>query len=70
MNSWVLGILIAMAVAFVGLTVGSFIVEQQRSPQPVLLVEVVELPGDRFVECIRPVHARGVTCNWEAANAD
>lgn len=41
-----------------------------RPPAPVLLVEAVELPGDRFVECVRPLSGRGVTCNWEAADAD
>lgn len=40
------------------------------TPQPALLVEIVELPGDRFVECVRPLSGRGVTCNWEAADAD
>lgn len=43
---------------------------ERPPPHPALLVEIVELPGDRFVECVRPLSWRGVTCNWEAANAD
>lgn len=63
-------ILVALTIAGGGIGLFYAVTAESRPPQPVLLVEIVELPGDRFVECVRPLSGRGVACNWEAADAD
>ena len=63
-------ILVALAIAGAGIGLFYTVTAGSRPPQPVLLVEIVELPGNRSVECVRPLSGRGVTCNWEAADAD
>lgn len=45
---------------------------ERPPPQPALLVEIVELPHARSVECVRFTreHLHALSCNWEAANGE